>query len=184
MHRFLHLTALAVAATFVAACSPAQKEELRVRFNLLDPVVVTDAAVAGQTVALDNGQALIVRVEEKFSPDYKWNLRLVNDGILNAPVRRDFTSAYAPGLVADQAMLSAPVPTTSSPAGTTPATTYALASSAAVAGAIAPPAPDMPGEVTFRMRGINPGSTPVVLEYHRVGEAIPQKTVAFNVVVR
>jgi predicted secreted protein len=79
-----------------------------------------------------------------------------------APVRRDFTSGSAG---------TAPFP---------PDLNTEQSNSA-------PPAvqPGVPGEATFRLRGVDTGTVPVLFEYRRAWESgAPAKSVAFEVVVR
>jgi len=159
-----NLVALAAfgALLFLAACSPEQKEAARIRWNLVDPTIYVDASVAGTTVTLDRGQALVLRLEENPSTGYRWVSAMPKTDTVIAPVRRDFTSGRA------GTTPFAPDQNTTQPTSGPPAIM-----------------PGVPGEATFRYRGVDAGSTPVTLEYRRAWEpGAPAKTVAFEVVVR
>ena len=47
-----------------------------------------------------------------------------------------------------------------------------------------PATPPLPGEAVFRLRGVNAGTQPVVLELKRPFEAVSSKTIRFDVVVK
>ncbi len=47
-----------------------------------------------------------------------------------------------------------------------------------------PASPNIPGQAVFRLRGVAPGTQPVVLEFKRPFEAAASKTIRFDVVVR
>jgi len=60
-------------------------------FNLNDPVRIADASIAGTTVALKEGQALIVRLPEDAATGV-WRMRPLPKGAILAPVQHDYTT--------------------------------------------------------------------------------------------
>jgi predicted secreted protein len=60
-------------------------------FNLNAPVRVADASIAGTTVAIKDGQALIVRLPEDAATGV-WRMRPLPKGAILAPVQHDYTA--------------------------------------------------------------------------------------------
>ncbi|HVF65596.1 MAG TPA: protease inhibitor I42 family protein [Casimicrobiaceae bacterium] len=85
-------------AVLVAGCAQwnAKWDEMRANpreyFNLLPPVVVTDARVDGQSVAVNRGQALVVRLPEDSAGGERWRLQPMPSTTLIAPVQHDFVA--------------------------------------------------------------------------------------------
>jgi len=60
-------------------------------FNLNAPVRIADASIAGTTVALREGQALIVRLPQDAATGV-WRMRPLPKGAILAPVQHDYTT--------------------------------------------------------------------------------------------
>ena len=91
----MQLVALVLAALVLAACSPAQKQMLRERYNLIPPTLVTDARIDGQRITLNRGQALVVRLDEDPSTGNRWEMRPLTSRIVSAPVQHDLAARPA-----------------------------------------------------------------------------------------
>lgn len=97
MHRRL---ALMVAALALGGCSTAGyradfgeiHSSPRDFFNLNAPVRIADASIAGTTVTLKEGQALIVRLPEDADAGV-WRMRALPKGAVVAPVQHDYATA-------------------------------------------------------------------------------------------
>lgn len=95
MPRYLAAT---LAALALGACSTAGhradfaeiQSSPRDFFNLNAPVRVGDASIAGTTVVLKDGHALIVRLPEDASVGV-WRMRPLPPGAVIAPVQHDYT---------------------------------------------------------------------------------------------
>jgi predicted secreted protein len=91
--------AASLAALALSACSTAGhraefseiQSNPRHFFNLNAPVLVADASIAGTTVALKEGHALIVRLPEDASVGV-WRMRPLPSGSIIAPVQHDYTA--------------------------------------------------------------------------------------------
>lgn len=93
------ILAVSLAAFALGACSTAGhraefaeiQSNPRHFFNLNPPVLVADASIAGTTVALKDGQALIVRLPEDAAVGV-WRMRPLPSGAVAAPVLHDYTA--------------------------------------------------------------------------------------------
>ena len=88
----MRIAALLVATLAVTACSPAQKAHYRERYNLVPPTLVMDAGIDGRTVALNRGQALVIRLDEDPSTGMRWELAEVKSVSVIAPVHHDYVA--------------------------------------------------------------------------------------------
>jgi len=140
----MRLIVLLVAALVVTGCSTSQNAQLREFFNLVPPVVVVDAAIDGQQVTLNRGQAMVLRLDEDLASGQRWEMRPLETSLVIAPVRHDFApkAGSEPGEI-----------------GTA-------------------------GEALFRLRGVEAGKQPVVLDYKGPLATVSAKTLQFEVVVR
>ena len=81
-----------VATLVLAACSPAQKARYRERYNLNVPTLVRDATIDGQTVTLNRGQALVVRLPEDPATGMRWEMVSFRSASVLAPVQHDYVA--------------------------------------------------------------------------------------------
>ena len=92
----MRLALLLTLAAINAGCSTAQWNEMRSNpreyFNLKPPTVQTDARVDGQRIALNRGQALVVRLDEDPSYGQRWEMQPVASPTVIAPVQHDFVA--------------------------------------------------------------------------------------------
>lgn len=92
----MRLALLLTLAAINAGCSTAQWNEMRANpreyFNLTPPTVQTDARVDGQSIALNRGQALVVRLDEDPSYGQRWEMQPVASPTVIAPVQHDFVA--------------------------------------------------------------------------------------------
>lgn len=88
----MRLAAYLGAVLLVTACSPAQKAHYRERYNLNPPTLVRDATIDGQTVTLNRGQALVVRLPEDPGTGMRWEMASFNSASVLAPVQHDYVA--------------------------------------------------------------------------------------------
>jgi predicted secreted protein len=92
----MRLALLLTLAAINAGCSTLEWNEMRSNprayFNLTPPTVQADARVDGQSVALNRGQALVVRLDEDQSYGQRWEMQPVASPTVIAPVQHDFVA--------------------------------------------------------------------------------------------
>jgi hypothetical protein len=164
---------ISLSVALLGACSGGRFAEVA---NLNDPRTIVDESVNGSQLTLRQGAVLVVRLPVQTGDDHLWELKPLAETTLASPIRIDYLPAGGIGAMPIMPAYSGWLSGLNSPGSERlPAVVDA-----------GKPAPSITqGEALLRVRGMNPGTATVQLDYRPVAQpaAAAAKTIRFDVAV-